>query len=89
MKAFKLNPYDVLGVEPTVTDDEIRRCLYSIFRQINTTDSTLCLSAFPDKTYRKKSLMIHPDRYHAPRGPEAFDLLKKAQTDLLNAEKRK
>ncbi|KAK9893611.1 chaperone regulator [Cystobasidium minutum MCA 4210] len=65
LKAFKLNPYDVLGVEPTVTDDEIH------------------------KTYRKKSLMIHPDRYHAPRGPEAFDLLKKAQTDLLNAEKRK
>lgn len=42
-----------------------------------------------DKAYRKKSLMIHPDRYHAARGPEAFDLLKKAQTDLLNADKRK
>lgn len=65
LKAFKLNPYDVLGVEPTVTDDEIH------------------------KIYRKKSLMIHPDRYHAPRGPEAFDLLKKAQTELLTAEKRK
>ena len=48
--------------------------------------------AFPpfiDKIYRKKSLMIHPDRFKHPRGPEAFDLLKKAETELLDKEKRK
>ena len=42
-----------------------------------------------EKTYRKKSLMLHPDRFKAARGPEAFDLLKKAQTDLSNPDKRK
>lgn len=33
--------------------------------------------------------MIHPDRFKAVRGPEAFDLLKKAQTELLDKDKRK
>lgn len=42
-----------------------------------------------DKVYRKKSLMIHPDRFKHARGPEAFDLLKKAETELLDVEKRK
>lgn len=46
-------------------------------------------SLLSDKIYRKKSLLIHPDRFKHPRGPEAFDLLKKAQTELLDAEKRK
>jgi len=63
--AFKLNPYDILGVELDADENEIH------------------------KAYRKKSLLIHPDRFHHPRGPEAFDLLKKAETDLLNEEKRK
>jgi DnaJ family protein C protein 8 len=29
------------------------------------------------KTYRKKSLLIHPDKFKHEQGPEAFDLLKK------------
>ena len=33
--------------------------------------------------------MIHPDRFKHPRGPEAFDMLKKAEQELLNEEKRK
>ncbi|PWN27977.1 DnaJ-domain-containing protein, partial [Jaminaea rosea] len=42
------------------------------------------------KIYRKKSLLIHPDKVqHDPRAVEAFDLLKKASTHLLDEEKRK
>ncbi|KAM0747099.1 hypothetical protein T439DRAFT_329346 [Meredithblackwellia eburnea MCA 4105] len=41
------------------------------------------------KTYRKKSLLIHPDKLKHERGIEAFDLLKKAETDLLDPVKRK
>lgn len=42
------------------------------------------------KTYRAKSLLIHPDKTSNPRAPDAFDRLKKAQTvlsdDKLRAE---
>ncbi|GAA5985143.1 hypothetical protein JCM10908_002540 [Rhodotorula pacifica] len=41
------------------------------------------------RAYRKKSLLIHPDKLKHPRGIEAFDLLKKAQTELSDSEKRK
>lgn len=33
-------------------------------------------------TYRKKSLLIHPDKTSNPSAPDAFDRLKKAQTEL-------
>lgn len=33
-----------------------------------------------EKTYRKKSLLIHPDKLKHDRGIEAFDLLKKVST---------
>ncbi|KAF2460763.1 hypothetical protein BDY21DRAFT_333334 [Lineolata rhizophorae] len=38
--------------------------------------------------YRKKSLLIHPDKTKNPRAPDAFDLLKKAQTELLDEKHR-
>ena len=38
--------------------------------------------------YRKKSLMIHPDKTKNPQAPEAFDRLKKAQTALLDEKQR-
>jgi len=41
------------------------------------------------KVYRKKSLLIHPDKVKHERAVEAFDLLKKASTHLLDEEKRK
>lgn len=42
------------------------------------------------KSYRKRSLLIHPDKLRDhPRGIEAFDLLKKAEGYLLDADKRK
>ncbi|KYK59282.1 DnaJ domain-containing protein [Drechmeria coniospora] len=39
-------------------------------------------------TYRKKSLLIHPDKTKNPQAPEAFDRLKKAQTELMDEKKR-
>lgn len=38
--------------------------------------------------YRKKSLLIHPDKTKNPQAPEAFDRLKKAQTALLDEKQR-
>ncbi|OAP64878.1 hypothetical protein AYL99_00850 [Fonsecaea erecta] len=38
--------------------------------------------------YRKKSLLIHPDKTKNPQAPEAFDRLKKAQTALLDESQR-
>jgi DnaJ family protein C protein 8 len=35
-------------------------------------------------TYRRKSLLIHPDKTSNPRAPDAFDRLKKAQTELMD-----
>lgn len=42
-----------------------------------------------NKVYRKKSLLIHPDKVKHERAIEAFDLLKKASTHLLDEDKRK
>lgn len=39
-------------------------------------------------TYRKKSLLIHPDKTRNERAPEAFDRLKKAQTELMDEKHR-
>jgi DnaJ homolog subfamily C member 8 len=39
--------------------------------------------------YRKKSLLIHPDKTKNPQAPEAFDRLKKAQSALLDEAQRK
>ncbi|KAF2739964.1 DnaJ-domain-containing protein [Polyplosphaeria fusca] len=41
------------------------------------------------KVYRAKSLLIHPDKTKNPKAPDAFDRLKKAQTELLDEKKRK
>lgn len=39
-------------------------------------------------TYRKKSLLIHPDKTKNPHAPDAFDRLKKAQTELMDEKHR-
>ncbi|KZF23123.1 hypothetical protein L228DRAFT_245851 [Xylona heveae TC161] len=39
-------------------------------------------------TYKKKSLLIHPDKTTNPSAPDAFDRLKKAQTELLDEKTR-
>ncbi len=38
--------------------------------------------------YRKKSLLIHPDKTKNPQAPDAFDRLKKAQTELMDEKYR-
>ncbi|WVQ85623.1 hypothetical protein IAT38_007789 [Cryptococcus sp. DSM 104549] len=41
------------------------------------------------KQYRKKSLLIHPDKFKHEKGLEAFDFLKKAHDHLSDPDKRK
>lgn len=38
--------------------------------------------------YRKKSLLIHPDKTKNPAAPDAFDRLRKAQSALLEEKSR-
>ncbi|EGX53499.1 hypothetical protein TWF173_010473 [Orbilia oligospora] len=38
--------------------------------------------------YRKKSLLIHPDKTKNPQAPDAFDRLKKAQNELMEEKTR-
>jgi len=64
LKAFKLNPYDLLDIDYTATPGDIKR------------------------RYRQLSLFIHPDKTPHPRAPDAFDQLKKAESDLSTPEKR-
>ncbi|KAJ7593319.1 DnaJ-domain-containing protein, partial [Mycena floridula] len=40
------------------------------------------------KKFRQLSLFIHPDKCSHERAPEAFDLLKKAESELSTPEKR-
>jgi len=64
LKAFRLNAYDVLDLQPGVPEGDII------------------------KTYRKKSLLIHPDKTKNTRAPDAFDRLKKAHGELLDEKAR-
>ncbi|RIB11469.1 hypothetical protein C2G38_2020322 [Gigaspora rosea] len=71
-------------------DQEVERIL-SAFK-LNPFD---VLDLAPDCTekdiknaYRKKSLLIHPDKTKHPRAQEAFSLLKKAETELSNEKSR-
>jgi len=64
LKAFRLDSYAVLDLQPGVPESDIK------------------------KTYRVKSLLIHPDKTTNPLAPEAFDRLKKAQTELLDEKAR-
>ncbi|KAI9832195.1 MAG: hypothetical protein M1826_002199 [Phylliscum demangeonii] len=60
LKAFRLDPYAVLDLQPGVPASDIKL------------------------QYRKKSLLIHPDKTSNPAAPEAFDRLKKAETTLVD-----
>ncbi|KAK5048892.1 hypothetical protein LTR84_005312 [Exophiala bonariae] len=64
LKAFRLDSYAVLDLQPGVPDSDIKI------------------------VYRKKSLLIHPDKTKNPLAPEAFDRLKKAQVALLDEKQR-
>ncbi|KAI9573998.1 DnaJ-domain-containing protein [Boletus coccyginus] len=64
LKAFKLNPYDILDLDETAKPEDIKR------------------------KYRQLSLFIHPDKTPHPRAPDAFDILKKAEAELSDTNKR-
>jgi len=64
LKAFKLNPYEILDLTDAATPEEIK------------------------KKYRQLSLFIHPDKTSHARAPDAFDLLKKAESELSDKAKR-
>ncbi|KAI1103120.1 DnaJ-domain-containing protein [Jackrogersella minutella] len=64
LKAFRLDAYAVLDLNPGVPESDIKM------------------------TYRKKSLLIHPDKTKNPLAPDAFDRLKKAQTELMDEKHR-
>ncbi|KAJ3279115.1 hypothetical protein HK104_001733 [Borealophlyctis nickersoniae] len=40
------------------------------------------------KQYRRRSLLLHPDKCKHPKAQEAFDVLKKAEAELTDDEKR-
>ncbi|KAL8707064.1 MAG: hypothetical protein Q9225_007843, partial [Loekoesia sp. 1 TL-2023] len=64
LKAFKLDAYAVLNLQPGVPDTQIKL------------------------QYRKLSLLIHPDKTTNPSATNAFDRLKKAQTELMDPKHR-
>ncbi|KHN94192.1 Heat shock protein DnaJ [Metarhizium album ARSEF 1941] len=64
LRAFRLDAYAVMDLQPGVAESDIRI------------------------TYRKKSMLIHPDKTKNPRAPEAFDRLQKAQTELMDEKHR-
>ncbi|CZR63461.1 related to molecular chaperone (DnaJ superfamily) [Phialocephala subalpina] len=64
LKAFRLDAYAVLDLQPGVPESDIKKC------------------------YRSKSLLIHPDKTTNPQAPDAFDRLKKAQTELMDEKHR-
>ncbi|KAI5463740.1 hypothetical protein BGZ63DRAFT_382171 [Mariannaea sp. PMI_226] len=64
LKAFRLDAYAVLDLQPGVPESDIKIA------------------------YRKKSLLIHPDKTKNPQAPDAFDRLKKAQTELMDEKHR-
>ncbi|KAL4925101.1 J domain-containing protein [Aspergillus undulatus] len=63
-KAFVLDAYAVLDLQPGVTEKDIKI------------------------QYRKKSLLIHPDKTNNTGAPDAFDRLKKAQSALMDEKQR-
>lgn len=64
LRAFRLDAYAVLDLQPGIPDSDIK------------------------KVYRSKSLLIHPDKTKNPQAPDAFDRLKKAQTELMDEKHR-
>ncbi|BFZ56569.1 DnaJ sub C member 8 [Savitreella phatthalungensis] len=48
-----------------------------------------CTTTDIRNTYRKLSRLIHPDKTRNPDAPEAFDVLKKAESELLDEKQRK
>lgn len=71
--------------------DRILSCAetdYFSILEINPISSTVNPENLPTlvkKLYRKKSLLIHPDKIDNPKAPEAFDKLKKSEYKLTSS----
>lgn len=71
-----------------VKEAEVERILaccpkdYFAVLEINPLIDPASISGQVKKLFRKKSLLIHPDKLHHKDAPEAFDLLKKAELIL-------
>eukprot|EP01134_Creolimax_fragrantissima_P004946 CFRG4946T1 len=65
MSAFKLNPWAQMGVDFTITDEEL------------------------NKIYRKKSLLIHPDKCKHLDAQTAFSILAKAKKLCLDKNQQR
>lgn len=75
-------------------DQEIDRILscykydYFAILQINPFEEDQdTVSSQIKKTYRKKTLSVHPDKVSNPKAPEAFDRIKKAERVLSSIKK--
>lgn len=73
-------------------DKEIQRIIdtphrdaFAVF-EINPLVETSDLAQAVKKLYRRKSLLIHPDKVTNPDAPKAFDILKKAHEILSSQE---
>lgn len=71
-------------------DAEIERIMQAF--KLNAYEVLDLLPGVPDSDikicYRKKSLLIHPDKTKNPQAPDAFDRLKKAESDLMDEKRR-
>lgn len=79
LAAFKEDPFTLLELDVfsrPATDSRIQQAeRYPTLNDIK-------------KAYRNKSLLLHPDKCSHPKAPDAFALLKKAETDLTDEARR-
>jgi len=81
LKAFRLDAY--VNTINSSRDSVLTLYSYAVLDlQPGVPDSDIKI------TYRKKSLLIHPDKTKNPLAPDAFDRLKKAQTELMDEKHR-
>ncbi|TVY83596.1 J domain-containing protein spf31, partial [Lachnellula suecica] len=83
LKAFRLDAYVSLPPLPIPWPSTNQRNSYAVLDlQPGVAESDI------KKCYRVKSLLIHPDKSTNPQAPDAFDRLKKAQTELMDEKHR-
>lgn len=61
---------------------------YFAVLQINPLHEPSSIDTRVKKAFRRKSLLIHPDKVKHPEAPKAFDLLKKAESVLNDQESK-
>ncbi|KAL4072673.1 hypothetical protein V8B97DRAFT_2006502 [Scleroderma yunnanense] len=91
LKAFKLNPYDILDLDVTAKPEDIKRK----YRQLSLCEQRLSFLVLWRIVYEHiRNILtpfvsvIHPDKTPHPRAPDAFDILKKAEAELSDTTQR-